>query len=63
MKVKFAVVDTNVLINAALSSQSVPAQRVNSVLEHASLLFSRATFEELETRLWRPKFDRYIDTE
>jgi len=25
------------------------------------LVFSRGTFEELETRLWRPKFDRYLD--
>jgi len=61
MKVKRAVVDTNVLISAVLSPKSVPAQIVNILLEHAKLVFARETFEELTTRLWRPKFDRYID--
>jgi predicted nucleic acid-binding protein len=27
------------------------------------LVFSQATFDELESRLWRPKFDRYLDLE
>jgi len=61
MKVERAIVDTNVLISAALSPKSVPAQIVNDLLEHATLVFSRETFKELETRLWRPKFDRYVD--
>jgi len=61
MKVERAVIDTNVLISAALSSGSIPAQIVHCLLEHATLVFSRETFEELETRLWRPKFDRYVD--
>lgn len=54
------VLDTNVLISAALSSQGVPAQLVRLVLERHSLVFSQATFDELRTRLYRPKFDRYI---
>jgi putative PIN family toxin of toxin-antitoxin system len=33
------------------------------VLEHSRLLFSPETFAELETRLWRPKFDRYLSPE
>jgi len=61
MKVKRAVVDTNVLISAVLSPRSIPAQLVNGLLEHATLVFSKDTFDELETRLWRPKFDRYVD--
>jgi len=63
MKVKRVVVDTNVLISAVLSPLSVPAQIVNDCLRHAALVFSKETFEELETRLWRPKFDRYVAIE
>jgi len=60
MKVERTVVDTNVLISAVLSPRSVPAQIVDCLLEHTTLVFSKETFEELETRLWRPKFDRYV---
>jgi len=63
MRIERAVVDTNVLISAALSPRSAPAQIVDCLLQHATLVFSRETFEELETRLWRPKFDRYLDME
>jgi len=63
MRIERAVVDTNVLISAALSSRSAPARIVDLLLEQATLVFSRATFDELETRLWRPKFDRYLDVE
>ncbi len=33
------------------------------VLLHGRLLFSDATFAELHTRSWRPKFDRYLSIE
>lgn len=58
-----AVIDTNVLISAALSRHSPPALVVRHVLAHGHLLFSDATFAELQTRLWRPKFDRYLSIE
>jgi putative PIN family toxin of toxin-antitoxin system len=54
------VIDTNVWISAALSKSGAPAQLVRHVLEHGLPVFSPATFAELETRLWRPKFDRYL---
>jgi len=63
MKIERAVVDTNVLISAALSPRSAPAQIVDGLLQHAMLVFSRPTFAEFETRLWRPKFDRYLSME
>ena len=63
MKAKFVVIDTNVLISAALLSASVPAQLLNQVLQRGCLLFSHSTFAELESRLWRPKFDRYLSLE
>lgn len=54
------VLDTNVLISAALSRQGSPYALVQHVLLHARLVFSDPTFEELRSRLYRPKFDRYI---
>lgn len=58
-----AVVDTNVLISAALSAGSAPAQVLRHLLVHGRLVFCEETFAELETRLWRPKFDRYLSLE
>jgi uncharacterized protein len=57
------VVDTNVLISAALSNQGAPAQLMRQVLGQHLLVFSQPTFDELQTRLYRPKFDRYITLE
>lgn len=57
------VIDTNVLISAALTARGAPAQLVQLVLERGALVFSQPTFNELKTRLYRPKFDRYISLE
>jgi putative PIN family toxin of toxin-antitoxin system len=57
------VLDTNVLISAALSANSPPAQVTLWVINHARLIFSDPTFEELRSRIWRPKFDRYLSIE
>jgi len=57
------VIDTNVLISAALSSKGAPAKLVRYCLENGALVFSSATFEELKTRLYKPKFDLYISIE
>ena len=58
-----AVIDTNVLLSAALSPGGAPARLVDRLLEIGKLVFSAATFAELETRIWLPKFDRYITLE
>lgn len=63
MKAERVVIDTNVLISAALAAGSPPARWVRHVLLHGRLLFSDATFTELHTRLWRPRFDRYLRIE
>jgi len=63
MKADRVVIDTHVLISAALVSASPPARSVRHVLLHGRLLFSDATFAELHARLWRPKFDRYLSIE
>ena len=57
------VIDTNVLISAALSARGAPARLVQRVLERSVLVFSQPTFDELKTRIYRPKFDRYISLE
>jgi putative PIN family toxin of toxin-antitoxin system len=57
------VVDTNVLLSAALSSRGAPAELVDRLLAEGRLIFSEATFAELESRIWKPKFDRYIPIE
>jgi uncharacterized protein len=57
------VIDTNIFISAALSSKGAPAKLVQEALTHHRLVFSQATFDELRTRLYRPKFDRYISLE
>ncbi|MEO7252787.1 MAG: putative toxin-antitoxin system toxin component, PIN family [Casimicrobium sp.] len=57
------VLDTNIWISAALSRDGAPARVVRRVLADGLPVFSSATFAELETRLWRPKFDRYLSME
>jgi putative PIN family toxin of toxin-antitoxin system len=54
------VVDTNVIISAALSTHGASAQLVKGILREGQLVFSTSTFTELETRLGRPKFDPYV---
>ena len=57
------VVDTSTLISALLSKQGLPNRVVEVVLARGFLLASRATFEEIETRVDRRKFDRYVTDE
>lgn len=57
------VLDTNVLISAALSKNGAPAQVVRHVFAEHAALWSEATFAELQARLWKPKIDRYISLE
>ena len=54
------VLDTNVWLSAALSPNGTPAQLVQRVLLQGVVVFSPTTFAELQTRIWRPKFDCYI---
>lgn len=62
MKVDRLVLDTNVLISAALSSDGAPALLLDYLHRtRAVLVFSEPTMAELATRLLRAKFDRYVD--
>ena len=57
---KRVVLDTNIWLSAAISKSGTPAQVVRRVLQMGVPVFSKATFAELEARLWKPKFDRYL---
>ena len=57
------VIDTNVLISYSLTPNGIAGKVSDYFIEHGLLLFSTETFAELETRLWRPKFDKYITLE
>ena len=61
MKVRRVVVDTNVLISGVIRPQGPPQAVIDIVVaEMVAPLFSNVTFEELRSRLLRPKFDRYV---
>ncbi len=57
---KRVVLDTNIWLSAAISKSGAPAQVVRRVLQTGIPVFSKATFAELEARIWKPKFDRYL---
>ena len=57
------VIDTNVWISAILSSKGNPAEVVARAAGSLAHVFSQDTFSELETRIWKPKFDRYVSRE
>lgn len=60
---KRVVLDTNIWLSAAISKSGAPAQVVRRVLQMGIPVFSKATFAELEARIWKPKFDRYLSME
>ncbi len=57
------VLDTNVLISAALSPSGKPRRVLDWVAEYGVILSSDETFKELETSLRRPKFEPYVDSD
>jgi putative PIN family toxin of toxin-antitoxin system len=61
MKVDRVVLDTNVLISAALSSLGKPFASLAWVRRNAMLVSSKGLVEELSTRLARPRFSAYLD--
>ena len=60
MKIERVVIDTNVLISAALLDDSVPARARNHAIRYGQLIATEQTFAELTGRLLAPKFDRYV---
>ena len=55
------VVDTNVLISAALKPSGAPRAVVDTIRDaNGVLLFSDETFDELQLKFRLSKFDRYV---
>jgi putative PIN family toxin of toxin-antitoxin system len=64
MRAERVVLDTNVLISAALQPKGPPRTAIGAIgAAGGVLLFSDPTFDELRTRLDRPKFDKYVSRE
>jgi len=57
------VLDTNLIVSAALLEHSFTRQVFETALNHGELLISDETQDELTEVLMRPKFDRYISQE
>lgn len=53
------VIDTGVLVSAAIRPQSVPALALQKAWLHHEVCVSEAMLAELKDVLSRPKFDRY----
>ncbi len=61
MTVDRLVLDSNVLISAAMSPAGAPARLFDRLREQrVILLFSDPTLTEIRSRLLRPRFDRYV---
>jgi uncharacterized protein len=54
------VLDTNVLVSAAIFPDSNPGKALRQALRRGALLLSLSTAEEISEVLSRPKFDRYV---
>lgn len=54
------VIDTGVLVSAAIRPQSIPALALEKALLHFDVCVSEETLMELEGVLLRRKFDRYV---
>lgn len=53
------VVDTSVILSAAILPGSVPGRVIDFVLDHGRLMHSAATIAEADRILRKPRFDRY----
>lgn len=61
MNVERVVLDSNVLISAAISPLGKPYACLDWILDNAILISSRVLIDEVGSRLARPKFTKYVD--
>ena len=54
------VLDTNVLVSAAVSPQGKPRRAVDFVVREGLVVFTEATYRELVEVLARPRLQRYL---
>lgn len=58
--VRRVVIDTSTLIGAVLLPDSIPQQALQEAVVCGELCASKATLQELESVIRRPKFNRYL---
>ncbi len=63
MSHKLIVIDTNVLLSAALSPNGTARKALDKVYKEFKIAQSDETYQELKTRIYKPKFDKYISDE
>ncbi|MEA5601309.1 putative toxin-antitoxin system toxin component, PIN family [Nostoc sp. UHCC 0252] len=63
MNHKLIVIDTNVLLSAALSPNGTARKALNKVYKEFKIAQSDETYQELNTRIYKRKFDKYISDE
>ncbi len=63
MNHKLVVIDTNVLLSAALSPDGTARKALNKAYQQFKIAQSDETYQELKTRIYKPKFDKYISDE
>ncbi|BAY38506.1 hypothetical protein NIES2111_28540 [Nostoc sp. NIES-2111] len=60
MNHKLIVIDTNVLLSAALIPDGTARKALNKAYKQFKIAQSDETYQELKTRIYKPKFDKYI---
>jgi len=63
MNHKLIVIDTNVLLSAALSPNGTARKALDKVYKEFKIAQSDKTYQELNTRIYKRKFDKYISDE
>jgi uncharacterized protein len=63
MNPRFIVIDTNILISAALSPTGTANRAFTRAIQRFTLVQSNATYQEIESRIYKQKFDKYISTQ
>lgn len=54
------VIDTNVFISALLNPNGTPRKVIDLAVNQFMILQSESNYQELETRLSKKKFDKYL---
>jgi uncharacterized protein len=60
MNHKLIVIDTNILISAALSPDGTARKVLDKAYKQFKIAQSDETYQELKTRIYKSKFDKYI---
>jgi putative PIN family toxin of toxin-antitoxin system len=60
MNPNLIVVDSNVLISAALNLNGTTGKVLKKVYKHFKIMQTNATYQELISRIYKSKFDKYL---